>query len=279
MFHHILVPLDGSLRAERAIPLAARIARASQGTLILLRVVRAESGEGQGAPFFQETLQAEQGEAEDYLRAITSSSYLSDLAIMLLAPQGSVIATIQAAVQTSQADLLVCCEQPIPQGSHAFLSSFAEQLSQHLSIPLLLLPAREPLHRSLAGLEQPVTYLIAFTGSQPESWLIEPTASLLAALAEPEPGHLRCVPLRSIAARSTRTHLDRHLAVYERPRSGGRSAVLQRARTSVRAEERREPDAFPVFVLSTPLLDEEDDSLQAMCRSPRLLVPSPARKK
>ncbi len=33
MFQRILVPLDGSLRAERALPVAARIARASAGSI------------------------------------------------------------------------------------------------------------------------------------------------------------------------------------------------------------------------------------------------------
>ena len=39
MFQRIVVPLDGSRRAERAIPVAARIARASGGSVVLLRVV------------------------------------------------------------------------------------------------------------------------------------------------------------------------------------------------------------------------------------------------
>ena len=40
MFQHILVPLDGSRRAEQAIPIAARISRASQGSSItIIRVV------------------------------------------------------------------------------------------------------------------------------------------------------------------------------------------------------------------------------------------------
>ena len=38
MFKRILVPLDGSNRAERAIPVAARIARALGGSVILLQV-------------------------------------------------------------------------------------------------------------------------------------------------------------------------------------------------------------------------------------------------
>jgi nucleotide-binding universal stress UspA family protein len=39
MFKTILVPLDGSTRAEQALPIAARIARISVGTIVLLRVV------------------------------------------------------------------------------------------------------------------------------------------------------------------------------------------------------------------------------------------------
>jgi hypothetical protein len=39
MFKRMIVPLDGSTRAEGAIPVAARIARASGGTIILLQVV------------------------------------------------------------------------------------------------------------------------------------------------------------------------------------------------------------------------------------------------
>jgi nucleotide-binding universal stress UspA family protein len=39
MFQRILVPLDGSARAERALPMAAKVARASGGSILLLQVV------------------------------------------------------------------------------------------------------------------------------------------------------------------------------------------------------------------------------------------------
>lgn len=39
MFQRILVPLDGSDGAERAIPVAARIAHASGGSIVFLRIV------------------------------------------------------------------------------------------------------------------------------------------------------------------------------------------------------------------------------------------------
>ena len=38
MFRHILVPLDGSLPAEHALPLAARLAKVSGGIITLLHV-------------------------------------------------------------------------------------------------------------------------------------------------------------------------------------------------------------------------------------------------
>src|ERR1700756_4447172 len=39
MFQRILVPLDGSERAESALPVAANIARATGGSLLFVRVV------------------------------------------------------------------------------------------------------------------------------------------------------------------------------------------------------------------------------------------------
>src|SRR5258708_12176586 len=73
MFQRILVPLDGSSRAEHAIPVAALIAHASGGSLVLLRVVpplieddihRSQLG------FPEESLQVRIAEATDYLTRV-----------------------------------------------------------------------------------------------------------------------------------------------------------------------------------------------------------------
>ena len=40
MFQQILVPLDGSTLAEQALPVAARLARASGGSIVLVRVAK-----------------------------------------------------------------------------------------------------------------------------------------------------------------------------------------------------------------------------------------------
>src|SRR5438067_12436012 len=50
MFKRMLVPLDGSGRAERALPIAAHLARASGGSILLVRVVSTEPASLPSAP-------------------------------------------------------------------------------------------------------------------------------------------------------------------------------------------------------------------------------------
>lgn len=281
MFRHLLVPLDGSLRAERAIPVAVRIARACEGMLILQRTVPATPEDSDaGSPLFQAAIQSELAEARQYLMGIASARHLAGLPVIVSISRGPVMATIQAAIQRYQADLLVCCEQREPQGSQRFLGSFAEHLSQHLSIPLLLLPEQEPLHHTLAEWKEPVTCLVAFAGSQPEPFLIQPAASLLAALSEHEPGHLHCVPLREVASLSAWTYLDQRTAAPagQRRSSGRRAVLLQEAQRDEKSGGGKEPDQNAVCLLGMPLQDGDDDALREMCRYPRLLVPSPVRE-
>lgn len=108
MFQRILVPLDGSLRAERALPLAARLARASQGMLILLRVVSAVAEDDPETPsqsLVMRTLaQTQMEEADRYLTALASSQALGEISLTVAALPGCVVSTIRTAIQTYKAD-------------------------------------------------------------------------------------------------------------------------------------------------------------------------------
>src|SRR5450759_294389 len=84
MFERILVPLDGSKGSERAIPVAASIARASDGTIVLISVVIAQIEFGTYTA--ERTVSLKPGafkqrlaEAADYLAGI-KETYASDLA-------------------------------------------------------------------------------------------------------------------------------------------------------------------------------------------------------
>src|SRR3989442_1635743 len=71
MFGQILVPLDGSFRAEQALPVAARIARATGGSLLLVQVVTPSVDDSGGlAPvpiMTGEIVEEDMNRAADYL--------------------------------------------------------------------------------------------------------------------------------------------------------------------------------------------------------------------
>ncbi len=76
MFQHILVPLDGSPRAERALPVAARH---TSGSLLLVQVIRPVdySGGLAVAPLLSEqVVKSEMNDAADYLKRVARSPLL-----------------------------------------------------------------------------------------------------------------------------------------------------------------------------------------------------------
>ncbi|HYX49966.1 MAG TPA: universal stress protein, partial [Ktedonobacteraceae bacterium] len=83
MFRRIIVPLDGSNRAERAIPVAAHIARASNGSIILLQVVTVPFEIGsQVVPlsgYSSTTLDNDINNATNYLAAIARRDELDGI--------------------------------------------------------------------------------------------------------------------------------------------------------------------------------------------------------
>src|SRR6202165_1866352 len=85
MFQRILVPLDGTPQAEQALPVATRLARATEGTIILLQVVGIPADYStyaygaQIAPMpmlAEDVLEAEQSRAEAYMAEVQQSEQL-----------------------------------------------------------------------------------------------------------------------------------------------------------------------------------------------------------
>lgn len=253
MFRHILVPLDGSLQAERALPLAARLVRASDGMLILVRAIAALPKTGTCSSLFQTAVQEEREEAQRYLTRLASSRQVAGLPVIVSVHHGPVVDAIQAAIDTYQTDLIVSCNLVSSPGLPSFFSSLAGRISQRVSLPLLLLPSREVAHRSLAENRQPLTAQVAFAGSQPAPFLIAPAAALLAALTTRMPGHLHFIPGQVVQARLARTSAEK-------------------------CAGNGEYETADVFVLETPLF-REDESFSHLARTyPCLLVPPQARK-
>ncbi len=185
MFQRILVPLDGSARSEQAIPVAARIARAFGGTVIMVCVVppAARSGKVRMSEAYPGVGTDEQlAEATEYLKSVAASETLSSTPIELHTAIGTIAPTLLDAVQSLSADFLVVCRHGLTGLTQWGLGSVAHKLVQQCPVPLLLLPDDG---RTFAALEhRQIRALVALDGSSFSEALLEPVAHLLAGLAQ-----------------------------------------------------------------------------------------------
>jgi nucleotide-binding universal stress UspA family protein len=197
MFQRILVPLDGSTRAERAIPVAARLARASCGSVILVRVVSTAiefwpSMTPQPVLAQMANTTALTG-AEQYLSAV-GKTILDDIPTETVALFGPPAPTLLAVIHSYQADLIVLCSHGYTGMTRWMLGSVAEKVARHADMPVLILRAGGP---APAGphpdATRPLRALVALDGSAHAKAALEPAASLIAALAAPAPGALHLV--------------------------------------------------------------------------------------
>ena|SRR5690348_17240317 len=112
MFKRILVPLDGSERAERALPIAARLARAYDSSVFLVRVLGTEPTSVPTAPArpltepFGET---DRSVAESYLEGVAGSELLSGISVHTEVPVGLVSPSILSAASNKYASIIVMC--------------------------------------------------------------------------------------------------------------------------------------------------------------------------
>lgn len=194
MFKRILVPLDGSERAEQAIPVAARIAHATVGSIVLLQVVE-QATEYDMYPV-QSTIVASQEvktavmKATDYLTSVMQKDELEGVGIQIEVLTGAVAPTICAFAQFTTADMIVMCSHGYTGFKRWFLGSVADVVTRSASVPVLVLREGGPLPTDIIQNGSPLHALVMVDGSPLSEAVIEPTAHLVAALASPAQGTL-----------------------------------------------------------------------------------------
>jgi nucleotide-binding universal stress UspA family protein len=198
MFQRILIPLDGSTRAERAIPVAARLAHASGGSVILVRVVSKFSSlwpsVAERTTLAQQVLAADLAEAERYLGGVTTSHELEGIPTESVVRFGPTVSTILAVAAASQADLIVMCSHGYTGITRRIMGSVAEKLAREASVPILVLREYGPVPGvAHPGASRTLRALVPLDGSAYAKAALEPAAYLLAALAGPAPGVLHLV--------------------------------------------------------------------------------------
>ena len=176
MLNTILVPLDGSDLAARALPYAVALARPSGARLILVRatpvrtLTSAEAATAQIAAHDQ--LEAELGEVAAELRreALEAESYVY---------YGQAAPAILDAAGAKQVDLIVMSTHGRSGLGRLVFGSVADQVLREAKVPVLLIPAA--CQQSEPAGRQP-RVLVALDGSELSEEVLGPAGRLAATL-------------------------------------------------------------------------------------------------
>ena len=141
MFRTLVVPLDGSQLAERALPYAVRLARAAQGQLILMRAALAPPPVALDGTNWERDQLAAVEEAEDYLRGV-AESLAGQVPTQITAPYGHPVAEILKTVAEYKADGIVIATHGRTGFAHLLYGSVTEAILHNSSVPVFTVYAR-----------------------------------------------------------------------------------------------------------------------------------------
>ena len=217
MFKHILVPLDGSTRAEAALPIAARVAHATGGSVGLLQVMSIPTnyeyggglgqsyeysgglgqnygyGNGLYAPSLiaEEVRETEYADATAYLTGLANSDMFAGISTSTSVVFGSPGPQILALAEQQAVDLIVLCSHGRTGLTRWVLGSVAQRVIHHSRVPILVLRDGEaPLPALHADTARPLCAVVAMDGSSLAETALLPAAHLVSALAQPIQGIL-----------------------------------------------------------------------------------------
>lgn len=154
MFQHLLIPLDGSHRAEEALPYAAALAERFSSRLTLLQVIgpvlweaemRAELPDAEA-----QLQQRELDSATSYLRQKEAELAGQGLAVnALVLSHASVPDAILATAVNEGADAIVMCTHGLSGLRRLLLGSVAEQVMRRSTVPVVLIRSQREEEESI----------------------------------------------------------------------------------------------------------------------------------
>lgn len=170
MYRSILVPLDGSKFAERALALAIPLAEQHGATLVLLHAHEPilPLVIGGGAPVrdtaLDETHRAESGAYLDKLAKRTAK--LTTARVEALFRDGQVVPTINAVVASHDVGLVVMSTHGRGGFQRFWLGSVADALVRHATVPVLLVRGARPVAKRLVGQAPFLRVVVPVDGSE-----------------------------------------------------------------------------------------------------------------
>lgn len=223
MYQRILVPLDGSKQAERAIPVASRLARVFGGSLVLLRVVPPPVEFGKYArqhsvAWERAIYETQHAQAASYLvrTLLLHTADLVGIEVEIEVATGLTAQTLVIAAQKKQVDLFVMCGGRKPRLQAHFFGSLTQEIAHRSPVPVLalhedgaLLDQASPLH--------PWRILVVLDGSPLAETALAPAISLASVLNPSQGGdfHLLLVMQAQSGREKRRGKRNREQVIQE----------------------------------------------------------------
>jgi len=196
MFQRILVPVDGSIRSEAAIPIAAHLARSVGGKVILLRAIREPLT--YLFPFGptivdQALLLEEQRAVNAYLTHLADLPVFTGIETQRVLVVGPAVAAILDTATEEACDFIVMTSHGRTGMTRWALGSVSRPITRWASAPMLLLrstPESEAFVPALfdASNVVPQGILVPLDGSPLAETALDPAVALAQAIASPGPG-------------------------------------------------------------------------------------------
>jgi len=143
MYKTILVPLDGSKRAEAILPHVEELAQRYEAKVVFFQVVEPPSltmTPGQpGLALYQQELERRTEEAKSYLKAIHGEFQQKGIEARRELGQGAVVEAIIDAASRHEADLIALASHGRSGLAQVFYGSVAAGVLQRIDRPLLLI--------------------------------------------------------------------------------------------------------------------------------------------
>ncbi len=194
MFQHILVPLDGSMRAELALPVVACIARATGGSVLLVQVINLpidySGGLATASLMDEQTIASVQTEATEYLHGV-AERMLAGIKTTTEVVFGVAAQQIMGTARAHHCDLVALCSHGRTGFARWALGSVARTLINESVVPTLVVRGSEPaMLLADPSTTRPLCALVPLDGSELAQAALVPAAYLVAALAAPAQGEL-----------------------------------------------------------------------------------------
>ena len=144
MYHTILVPLDGSGRAETILPHVEAVAQQFGAQVVLAHVVEPLNVgiAAYEALLYVEDMRRRTQEAQTYLAAVQRQLQAKQIAAKTVIEYGAVVATVLAIAEREQVDLIALASHGRTGLARVFYGSVAAGLLNQTDRPVLLIRAQ-----------------------------------------------------------------------------------------------------------------------------------------